>query len=146
MSPALIWFIVGIALILAEFIMPGLIVAFFGLGALVAALTTVIGLTTSFTWQMVVFIVVAVASLFLLRRFLKKTFLGKTEGRDVEEFNVDIGKIVPVTEEINALHGTGRVKYQGTPWKATCEDIIPEGDNVRITGKDNITLLVEKVD
>ena len=146
MSPALIWFIVGIVFVLAEFVMPGFVIAFFGLGALVAALTTVLGLTTTLVWQTVVFIVVAVASLFLLRRYVKSVFAGKTEGEGLDEFNLDVGAIVTVTEEINPARGTGHVKYQGAPWKARSTEPIPAGASVRIIGKENITLIVEKVE
>ncbi len=145
MSPALIWLIAGIVLILAEFFMPGFVIAFFGLGALVAAVTTSLGLTTGVVLQTVVFLVVAVASLFLLRRYVKNVFGGKTEGQGLDEFNVDIGRVVKVIEDIDANQGTGRVQYQGAPWKATAAEPIPAGQSVRITGKNNITLTVEKV-
>ena len=146
MSPALIWLIVGVACILAEFMMPGFVIAFFGLGALVTSLTTAIGLTTSLTWQTVVFVVVSVASLLLLRRYVAGVFKGKTEGQGLEEFNVDMGKVVPVTETIDVNKGTGHVRYQGAPWKAASASVIPEGASVRIVGKENITLLVEPVE
>jgi membrane protein implicated in regulation of membrane protease activity len=37
-SPIIIWFVVGLVLILMEFVIPGLVIVFFGLGAWVAAI------------------------------------------------------------------------------------------------------------
>ena len=136
MSPALIWLIIGIIFIALEFVIPGLVIAFFGMGALITALTTVIGLTGGFNMQVIVFIVASLASLFLLRRYMKKVFMGKSEGDGVNEFNLDVGKVVPVVQTIDPKKNTGKIKYQGTLWSATCEDVIPEGETARIVGRE----------
>ncbi len=146
MSPALIWLIIGIIFIALEFVIPGLVIAFFGMGALITALTTVIGLTGGFNMQVIVFIVASLASLFLLRRYMKKVFMGKSEGDGVNEFNLDVGKVVPVVQTIDPKKNTGKIKYQGTLWSATCEDVIPEGETARIVGRENITIKVEKIE
>ncbi len=146
MSPALIWLIIGIIFIALEFVIPGLVISFFGLGAMVTALTTVVGLTSGFNFQVIVFIVASLASLFLLRRYMKKVFMGKSEGDGVNEFNLDIGKVVPVIQTIDPKKSTGRIKYQGTLWNASANELIPEGESVRIVGRENITIKVEKIE
>jgi membrane protein implicated in regulation of membrane protease activity len=37
-EPAMVWFLIGLILIVSEFAVPGLVIIFFGLGAWVAAL------------------------------------------------------------------------------------------------------------
>ncbi len=62
-NPALLWFLLGLALIFLEFVVPGVILVFFGIGAWAAAVTTYFGLTASFESQLLIF---AVASILLL--------------------------------------------------------------------------------
>ena len=145
-SPELIWAIVGIVLICCEFLMPGLVIAFFGVGALITALATWM-FSPSLAVQLVIFLVSSLALLFTLRKFVKNTFLGDEKvGADATDYNLVIGKIVPVIEFIQPGEVGGRVKYQGTPWSASSEEPCAPGDSVKIIGSNNLTLLVEKVD
>jgi hypothetical protein len=57
-NPTLLWFLLGLALILLEFVVPGVILVFFGIGAWAAAVTTYFGLTASFQSQLLVFAVI----------------------------------------------------------------------------------------
>ncbi|MHC4497156.1 MAG: NfeD family protein, partial [Planctomycetota bacterium] len=42
LKPEIIWFLVGLALLIMEFAMPGLIIAFFGIGACIVAIVCMI--------------------------------------------------------------------------------------------------------
>ena len=79
-DPPLIWFLVGLGLVLMEFMIPGTITVFFGFGAWIAALTTWLGFTSSLAWQLIVFSVSSVLLLLLLRRRLRDQFLGHSSG------------------------------------------------------------------
>ena len=95
---------------------------------------------------MAVFIVSSLLLLFLLRRYLKKTLTGNMKDNDdLQPFDLDIGKIVPVVRAIDPHHGHGKVRYQGTQWDAMADEFIAEGESVRITGGSNLTLKVEKI-
>ena len=146
LSPEIIWIILGIVFIFFEFFIPGLVIAFFGVGALITALTTWMKLTTSLTSQLLVFILSSVLFLVFLRKFVKSTFLGKTKGDESERnFNIEIGKIVPVVEFIQPGEVGGKVRYMGTTWSATASEPIAPGESVEIIGNDGLTLIVEKV-
>ena len=54
------------------------------------------------------------------------------------------GKIVTVTEAIRKDVG-GRVDLFGVTWKAVADTDIPAGANVRVTGKQNLTLTVSEL-
>ena len=146
LSPEFIWALVGIILTFIEFFIPGLVIAFFGVGALITALTTWMGITTSMGTQLLVFIVSSLLLLLLLRKYLKETFLGQSQeaGSSVSS-SIEIGKIVPVIEYIQPGEVGGKVRYQGTNWGASAEESIAPGESVKITGIDNITLIVEKI-
>jgi membrane protein implicated in regulation of membrane protease activity len=143
LKPELIWFLVGLFLLIAEFVMPGLIVAFFGVGAWIVALIclfTDISLNT----QLLIFIISSVLSLLLLRKWLKGIFFGHVASKqnikeNLEEF---VGRRAVVKERI-VPNGRGKVEFRGTDWTAEADDEIEEGTAVEIIGKDNLTLKVK---
>jgi len=142
LRPEIIWFLVGLALLIMEFILPGLIIAFFGIGAWVVAivcLITDIGINT----QLIIFIVASVLSLLCLRKWLKGVFLGHIVSKqnlkeNLEEF---IGQKAVVKEKITPKAG-GKVEFHGTNWEAEADEEIAAETVVEIIGKENITLKV----
>lgn len=146
-NPEIIWVFLGIVFIFIEFFIPGLVIAFFGAGALITALTTWIGLTPTLASQLLVFMVSSLLSLALLRKYVKNTFLGMSkDGKGQWNFNIEVGKIVPVIEMIEPGEVGGKVRYQGSPWTAKANERIAPGESVRIKGIDNLTLLVERIE
>ena len=146
-DPPLIWFLIGLGLVLVEFMIPGAIIVFFGVGAWIAALTTWIGLTESLAWQIIVFSVSSVVLLLMLRRRLKGQFLGHTGSEqdldhDLEEF---VGRIVSVTQPIRPGE-PGLIEFKGADWQARSEQSFEPGDRVMITGLDGIRVTVSAVD
>jgi len=140
------WLLAGIILIFIEFFIPGVIIVFFGAGAITVALTTWIHLTPTLPWQILVFSISSVLYLLFLRRYLKRIFIGKerVEGEDVN-YVIEVGKIVSVSEYIQPGEIGGKVRYQGTFWAARSDAICTPGESVRIKGYDNLTLIVEKI-
>lgn len=143
LKPELIWFLIGLVLLILEFALPGLIIFFFGVGACIVALIcliTDIGLNT----QLVIFIGSSVLSLLCLRKWLKGIFLGHTVSKqdlkqNLEEF---MGQKAVVKEKITPKAG-GKVEFHGTNWVAEADEEIAEGTVVEIIGKENITLKVK---
>lgn len=142
-NPAVIWFLIGLALLLAELLLPGLIVLFFGLGAWVAGLAFLI-FDLSFNGQLIVFMLASLLSLVLMRRSLQKRWWQKQHPVNelADEF---LGRTCQVTVAILPGPGGGKVNFKGTTWKALANEEIPAGQTVRIIGKDSIVLLVEPV-
>ncbi len=142
LRPEVIWFLIGLVLLIMEFILPGLIIAFFGVGAWIVALVcliTDIGINT----QLIIFIVASVLSLLCLRKWLKGVFLGHTVSKqnlkeNLEEF---IGQKAVVKEKIMPKAG-GKVEFHGTDWEAEADEEIAAETVVEIIGKENITLKV----
>ena len=143
--PEIVWFLVGLVLLIMEFILPGLVVFFFGVGAWIVAiicLFTEIGINT----QLIIFIVCSVLSLLVLRRWIKGIFLGHTDSRQDLNKNMDefVGHRAIVKQKILPKLG-GKVEFHGTNWEAQSEQEIAEGAVVEIVGKDNLTLKVKIV-
>ena len=143
LKPELIWFLIGLMLLILEFALPSLIVFFFGLGALVVAFICLF-MNVSLNTQLLIFILSSVLSLVCLRKWLKGLFKGfivskQKTSENIEEF---IGKRAVVKEKIMP-QVPGKVEFHGTNWAAEADEEIAEGTMVKIIGKDNITLKVK---
>jgi inner membrane protein len=145
MKPEYIWFLIGIFLLIMELATPGLIVAFFGLGAIIVG---IVCLVTDITlnMQLVIFLGASLLSIALLRKWLKGIFMGRTSGRQGpnEDLMEVIGQKVIVKEKIAKNIG-GKVELHGTNWNATSDEEIEAGAVVEITGKESLTLKVKKL-
>jgi membrane protein implicated in regulation of membrane protease activity len=140
-DPVLIWFLIGLAFLLLELIIPGLVIVFFGFGAWITALSMWLfdfGINT----QLIIFLVTSVLSLALLRNYLKKRFFkeDKTSPDTLEdEF---IGQTATALNSFSPGY-TGKVEFKGSGWNAKSTVEIKEGQLVKIINKDSITLIVE---
>ena len=140
MDTALIWFLVGLGLVLAELAVPGVILVFIGVAAWLVAILDWMGVD-SFSIQLWIFGITSLVLVFGARRFVKGWFTGKesSESGDIdEEF---VGKVVTVVSEIEA-GGFGLVELKGAQWKATSSESLAEGSQAVIKARDNITLEV----
>ncbi len=145
LKPELIWFLIGLALLLAEFALPGLIVFFFGIGAWVVAIICLF-VDISLNTQLVIFIVSSIVLLLALRRWLKGIFIGhvKTKQDLTEDMAEFIGEKAVVKKAIRP-NVAGKVEFHGTDWTAEASEEIAEGATVEIIGKDNLTLKVKSL-
>ena len=148
LKPELIWFLVGLVLLIMEFALPGLIIFFFGVGAWIVAIVCLLSTSVqgSINAQLIIFIISSVLSLLILRRWLKGVFLGHTGAKQdlTEDLNEFIGERAVVIEAIKPKAG-GKVEFHGTNWAADADGEITAGAVVEIIGKDNITLKVKAI-
>ncbi|WP_319541341.1 NfeD family protein [uncultured Pseudodesulfovibrio sp.] len=128
----LIWLGVGVAFLVAEFVMPAFIVIFFGVGAIIAGVTAFFGF--SLQMQIVVFGASSLALILLLRKTMSTIFAGES-ALDEEETDSAIGALCEVVEPINPPQ-TGRIKYLGSFWSARCDHPVNVGAMVRIIHRD----------
>ena len=140
-SPIIIWFVVGLLLILMEFIIPGLVIVFFGLGAWITAIFVSIFPEMAFWVQMMIFTVFSVGTLVLLRRTLKKRFFSNQEDSESEGLDDYIGQTAVVEKAIK--NGEGKILFKGVSWSAYADEDIPEGTKVTIIDKDSIKLKIK---
>ena len=142
-EPQVIWCLIGLVLLLMEFVMPGLIVAFFGMGAWVVALVCLVT-EISINAQLIIFIVSSVVLLLVLRKWLKGVFFGHVKGKQelTEDMKEYVGEKVVVTEAIGPSR-PGKVEFHGTNWEAEADEEIAAGSMVEIVGKENITFKVK---
>lgn len=140
----LFWLICGILGILLELIVPGLVLVFFGIGALVTAAIAYF-FDISLAWQVLTFVVVSCVTLAFFRKYFKQILFNrnkkKTKERDelADDFQ---GKTAVVIENFQSLQG--KVEFNGTSWKAVATENFQKDEIVFIEKRDNITLIVTK--
>lgn len=141
MSLASLWFVLGLLLILAELAVPGFVIFFLGVGAMVAAVVAQFT-DAALLAQGYVFVIASVLSLVIGRRCFRKTLHGK-RGAPVADADDDgiVGAVAEVTETILPPRA-GRVALRGSAWVARAERPIATGETVTVVARDNITLFV----
>ncbi|MCF7972461.1 MAG: NfeD family protein [Phycisphaerae bacterium] len=144
LHPELIWFLVGLVMLLLEFALPGLIIFFFGVGAWIVAGLCFFFPALAMKWQLLIFLVTSVVCLLVLRKLLKRVFFGRIVGdpSGLEYADENIGKEAMVETRI-APHAPGKIELNGTLWEAVSEHTIEADTTVRIVAKDNLTFTVK---
>ena len=140
-TPALVWAAIGLCLLIVELATLTFILCFVGLGALIVALTTWIGITTSLGSQLIVFSVSSLLLMLLLRKTAKKLFAGHADlPPDYAGQKVEVVKPIPAG-------GEGTIKYRGSDWIAFSDapQTIPEGAAVQIETIEGIRVKVKFV-
>lgn len=139
------WFIVGLLLLVAELIVPGVFLMWVGIAALILGLLSLPFQGFGFwVWQLqlVLFAVLAFVSILVGRRVLSRRDTTSDQPLLNQRAASLIGRTAIVSEAI--ANGRGRIKLDDTTWTAEGPDAAA-GATVRITGNDGGKLVVEPV-
>ena len=140
-----IWLYAGAVLMLAEILAPGFVVFFFGLAAATIGLLMFVlpsGFELSLSWQMALFSFFSILYLVTLRRYMKSVFSGDTD--ESRTFDSDVGRVAKVTETIRP-EAPGRVILGDAEWSASAKERLEPGTEVKVVGRSNLTLKVERL-
>ena len=136
-----IWIIAGVVMILAEFVIPGFVICFFGLGAIITGIFSALFQALPLVWQIVLFIVSGVCFALIGR----KIFHGNTAAQHLDVDADDFaGECAIVTGEISPGH-PGKVEFRGSYWTAVSEKELAVGMQVKIVKRENLTLTVSEL-
>jgi len=139
--PELFWFLLGLVLFLAELVLPGFFIFFFGLGAWVTALVCLI-FDPGTNLQIIIFAVTSVLSLVTLRKIIQKKFFYSKGNLSEEVEDEFTGKEALAVTDFGP-DKNGKVEFKGTTWKAESKSEIKEGQTAVIIEKENFTLFVK---
>jgi membrane protein implicated in regulation of membrane protease activity len=143
MDAWMVWIVLGVVLAVGEMFSLSLYLAPFAAGALLAAITEIIGAGTA-----VAFIAFIVSSLLLLGfvRPIARRHL-RTPGQLRTGTAALVGKTAIVLERINNDEGLGSVKLDGEVWTARTYDgdaVIEQGERVQVIEIRGATALVSE--
>ena len=139
------WWILGIALLVAEIVVPGNVLVWIGIaGLLTGLLSNLFWETSWWVWetQWLTFAALSALSLYLGRRWLHSS-RNRSEEPTLNQRGASlVGRTADLVDPIH--NGRGRVKIGDTIWIVTGPDL-PAGSRVRIVASDGSDLRVEAV-
>jgi len=129
-----------------EFLIPGLVMVFVGLGALTVALGMHLGYIDEIVQQFITFFISSIIYLLTLRFLVLRFVPSVTRKENIDDDEEVMGSIVEIVADINSGE-FGRVEHSGSTWQARAEgdQTILKGEQVKIIGRDNITWIVQKI-
>ncbi len=141
------WIAIGFVLVVAEIFMPGMIIIFFGFGAMIVGLLIWLDLISTVISSIIVWIFLSFMLVLVFRRLALKFFPSERSYQLVEDDVNAIGAVVEVTRTVMENSSEGRIKYNGTWWPAISNrGTIKTGSSARILYRDNISWIVEPCD
>ena len=143
MTFVIVWIVVIVAMALIEAATMGLTTIWFAGGGIVAAVVAALG--APFIVQLIVFAVVSVALLYFTRPIALKAF-NKT--RTLTNSEGLVGKHAYVTEEIDNIKATGKVKIDGMEWTARTKadgTVIGVGSLISVISIEGVKAIVEEI-
>ena len=143
MSWLIIWIVVAVVMAIIEALTLGLITIWFAGGARVAAV--VAGFGAPIFVQVILFAVISLGLLFFTRPLLSKSF---NKSRTLTNSEGIVGKHAYVTEDIDNVKATGKIKVDGMEWSArTVSDgiHIATGTLVEIKSIEGVKTIVEEI-
>lgn len=133
------WLALGLLLLVAEMAIPGVFLIWMAGAALITGLLTW-ALPIGLPLQVVIFAVLAMASVFIGKRYLRSNPVDSADPMLNDRGGQLVGETVLVTHVIEG--GSGRVSHGDTEWLARGPDAEP-GTRMRVSGHTGTVLLVE---
>lgn len=147
-SPGVFWLAAGLIIIALEILVPGFVIFWFGIGAIITSVFVFLGLQADSSAAWLIFFGSSFALLLFWHIVLKKYFGKKVtdDTRDPTLNNLRGRAKTPIEQ-----HKTGEVElysmFHGLKdWKAESDEFIGEGDEIEVIEARGIRLLVKKTD
>lgn len=136
------WMVLGLVLLILEVVVPGVFLLWIGIAALLTgALSLQFWSWSSWTWhpQVLVFLALSIASVFVGRRLLRAA--GDTTDEPLLNRRADqlVGRVATLIDPI--ANGFGRVRIGDTVWRVRGPDL-PAGARVKVTSAQGTELTV----
>lgn len=143
-SPVFLWFIAGVIFILAEFAIPGFVICFFGVSALIVSGLIWLIPSLSIAMQLLIFAALGVVLLLLCRLFMPRAFRGKKDDLELDIDGDDVAGATCVCTEAIKPPVAGKVEFRGSSWIAVADSEIAAGEICTVLSRSNLTLKVVK--
>ena len=140
------WIVGGIALLVAEIVVPGMVLGFLGAAALLVAALLWLGVIDGLVAALTTWFIGSIVMLVALRGLFQRLMPGDQEVHSTDEDLDAFGTVVEVAETI-PKGDQGRIRFRGTTWAATCyERTLEAGSRARLVTRDGIAWVVEPME
>ena len=140
-----IWFIVGVILIALEFFIPGAILSFLGMGAVIVAGLLYFKLITGFLQSFIAWFIISIILVLFLRSFLLKFMPSLKEKQETSEEEFAKGSLVEVLEDTSPF-SPGRIRFRDTTWESYSDHQFKKGDSAKIVRSQNNGWVIGPID
>jgi hypothetical protein len=136
------WLGLGVVLLIAEILLPGTFLIWFGAAAIVVGGVLFLAPALAWQWQMVLFVGLAVASIIGWRRYRDRNPATTSHPTLNLRGAQYIGRQLTLTEPFQ--NGQGRVRVDDTVWLARCSaSSLPVGAVVQVVAVEGTVLVIE---
>jgi len=139
-----IWLIAAGVFFVVEIMTVGFMIFWLGVAALLACLVSLI--TSNLIIQTAVFVISSALLLLLTRPFVEKFITKKEPNVKTNAYSI-IGKEARVTKAFDEDSKIGQIKVGSEKWTAKAKDneILSEGDRVKVEAIDGVKAIVTKI-
>lgn len=134
------WWVLGVVLIILEAFSPGVYFIWMGVAAGVVGLVALLVPSLGWEFQLLIFALVSVASVFLIRLFLQRRPIATDQPKLNRRGEQYIGRTFTLDTPI--VNGLGKIRVDDSTWKIEGEDC-SAGSKVVVIGVDGVVLRVE---
>lgn len=138
-----LWFIGGLLLTFSEFIVPGVLICFFGIAAMLMAGLLLLWPGIPSSLLLALYIATSLALLFGLRRYMPNTFRGRVKLAESDPDEDDVAGAPATVVEAISPEVPGKVEFRGTNWTAIADAALPVGALATVVRRSNLTLHVK---
>jgi membrane protein implicated in regulation of membrane protease activity len=140
------WLICGVLMILMEFGIPGFVICFFGVSALITGGLSYFFPELALAWQLLIFSAGGAALALLCRWLVPGIFKGgKRQNADKDVDDDDVCGSECVCREKIMPGEPGKVEFRGTLWNASADEEIAPGIRCKVIRRDNLMLQVKSL-
>jgi inner membrane protein len=137
------WLFLAAVLAAIEALVPGMFFIWFGLAAGLVGLVALVFPGLGWEWEAVLFVILAVAAVFLGRNFVRRNPKQSADPALNRRGERYLGR--KFTVETAIVNGRGAIKVDDGVWRAAGPDM-PAGRQVKVVGIDGSILKVEAAD
>ncbi len=130
-TPIIVWLSLGVFLILLEMVIPGGVVSFLGLAALVIAGLMYFGFVTEIIYAIISWFIISIIMVLFLRTVFMKFFPGNETIQNTDEDEESFGSVVEVVERVTPYQ-EGRIRFRETTWVVQSDFEIDSGEKAII--------------
>ncbi|MEQ9608606.1 MAG: NfeD family protein [Kiloniellaceae bacterium] len=136
------WWVIAVFLIGIEIFAPGAVFLWMGIAAAAVGFVLLAFPETSWQFQLLIFAVLSVVSIYVWRYLLRDRFAKPESGRVLNRRGASyVGRTFTLKEP--SVDGSGLLHVDDSRWKVEGEDL-PAGAKVKVTGIDGTVLKVER--
>ena len=132
------WWVLGVALMAAEALLPGFFFLWMGVAALVVGLALTVLPDLGWTYQVLLFAVLSVGSIVAWQIRLRRHPTQTADPLLNRRGHQYVGRVF--TLDAPVVNGYGKIRVDDSTWKVVVDQDCPPGTRLRIVGVDGVML------